>query len=879
MSKQKLLSLLVILGLILSGSQPLLAVADTSVTVLEENFEDVTLPNVPDGWTATGNWGTYQAEEEFGKVAFGDYFNYPYVADANSTLTSPALNLADANSAKISFKTRCDTEYTADTDYVTLGISGDDGGTFTEVLKWNEVTIDTDGNSDGTAVKNYSNVAIPANLLSANTRLQFKWVTNADDNEHDGCFVDDIEVLKQINDDGGGTLVTSVQSVGGDTSSPYTTDDATPEVRITGAAGMMCRWDFEDKTYGAIDASHEMTITGSEAGIILPDLGADGSKSAYVSCKDASNVEQTTAQNLDISFTLDTDDDNGGTSSIAFGGGTPTGGTRTTNSIPVSLQTSASGAHAAFVDFDDSLVLRLGMDHVSGGSPTDSSSYGNTTSANDNVTFDQSGKFGKAATFTGEGEGFISVATSSSLKPEFITLSAWVKPDAFQEYATVLMKSTTGSWLDGYGLAHYQGDDNNIHFFINNYVDHEIMGTLALGEWSHVAATYDGAMMKLYINGELVDSEAFTDPIQHSDNEMRIGKGTGGIDYYRWEGGLDEILIFNRALDASEIESLHNAAAAQYSHTYGNLPNGSHSFRGYMVDGTGAVLQTSNASVMIDNGGVDTTPPAITGVTATAVGSTTATIVWNTDEDASSEVDFGTTDAYGEMAGDANSSTMSHSVVLTGLSASTTYHFRVKSSDSAGNEALSADSTFMTTAGTIGTTTGTTTVQAVLTGAPNGDTTSDSIDVTVSGTGVTHYKFKLDGRPYSAERPSSERIQFFGLALGSHVLNVIGRNSEGTWQSEANATVASWNVVTEQDNDNDDNNRSNSRRRSRGSGRVLGAFTASRSGDFNHDGRVDLFDFNLLMSQWGLSSSFADMNRDGEVDLLDFNNLMINWSK
>src|SRR5262249_57363113 len=64
-------------------------------------------------------------------------------------------------------------------------------------------------------------------------------------------------------------------------------------------------------------------------------------------------------------------------------------------------------------------------------------------------------------------------------------------------------------------------------------------------------------------------------------------------------------------------------------------------------------------------------------------------------------VDFGTSTAYGSTMTSASMVT-SHSVVLSGLSASTLYHYRVKSRDAAGNLATSGDFTFTTSAGASG---------------------------------------------------------------------------------------------------------------------------------------------------------------------------------
>jgi len=89
--------------------------------------------------------------------------------------------------------------------------------------------------------------------------------------------------------------------------------------------------------------------------------------------------------------------------------------------------------------------------------------------------------------------------------------------------------------------------------------------------------------------------------------------------------------------------------------------------------------------------------PTISSVSS-SVSTSTATITWATNELASSTVNYGTTISYGTSS-TTDVLRTSHSVVLTGLSTSTTYHFRVASGDSSGNTATSSDYTFTTDAG------------------------------------------------------------------------------------------------------------------------------------------------------------------------------------
>src|SRR5207247_4013274 len=126
-----------------------------------------------------------------------------------------------------------------------------------------------------------------------------------------------------------------------------------------------------------------------------------------------------------------------------------------------------------------------------------------------------------------------------------------------------------------------------------------------------------------------------------------------------------------------------------------------------------------------------------------SVGPSAATITEATDEPSGSQVEDGTTSTYGQVSALASALVTSHSVGLSGLSASTVYHYRVKSRDAAGNLATSADVTF-TTAALPDTTPPTVAITAPAAGA----TVAGTVTVSASASdnvGVVGVQFKLDG--------------------------------------------------------------------------------------------------------------------------------------
>lgn len=95
---------------------------------------------------------------------------------------------------------------------------------------------------------------------------------------------------------------------------------------------------------------------------------------------------------------------------------------------------------------------------------------------------------------------------------------------------------------------------------------------------------------------------------------------------------------------------------------------------------------------------IDTTPPVISGVRSpqATLYNTSAGIEWETNEAADSDLEYGLTANYGSPSGLFSTLITSHSIGFSGLTPETTYHYRVKSKDAAGNLATSGDYTFQT---------------------------------------------------------------------------------------------------------------------------------------------------------------------------------------
>jgi hypothetical protein len=108
----------------------------------------------------------------------------------------------------------------------------------------------------------------------------------------------------------------------------------------------------------------------------------------------------------------------------------------------------------------------------------------------------------------------------------------------------------------------------------------------------------------------------------------------------------------------------------------------------------GLLAASDDATITVN--APDTTAPAISNVQVSSVTGTSATITWETNEPADSQVDFGTTASYGQSSPLNPALVLVHSITLNGLSPATPYHFRVRSKDAANNPGASGDQNFTT---------------------------------------------------------------------------------------------------------------------------------------------------------------------------------------
>ncbi|MHC4728829.1 MAG: LamG domain-containing protein, partial [Planctomycetota bacterium] len=216
---------------------------------------------------------------------------------------------------------------------------------------------------------------------------------------------------------------------------------------------------------------------------------------------------------------------------------------------------STSVVSAVDLDTDPALVGWWTFDEGSGNIAADSSGNGNDGTLNGPVEWTADGKVGGAMKFTGP-YNFVQVQDSPSLDmTDAITIAAWINP-SWTGNNRILQKSSGGG-DNQYRLLKEWGDNMVFHLPGLSPDRLEFPGLPLFGEWTHLAATYDGSSMKVYYNGVVVGEQDSSGQLGVSDGTLCIGTkhetAPAGDEY---NGMLDDIRIYNRALSLSEIKRL-----------------------------------------------------------------------------------------------------------------------------------------------------------------------------------------------------------------------------------------------------------------------------------------------------------------------------------
>ncbi|NBO35905.1 MAG: hypothetical protein EBU89_08405, partial [Actinobacteria bacterium] len=224
----------------------------------------------------------------------------------------------------------------------------------------------------------------------------------------------------------------------------------------------------------------------------------------------------------------------------------------TANTYSVTIDPQGGGAVSTgligYWTFDDSSAL--GKNSVDG---TSLSSAG--------ATFTASGKNGGGLALNG-GQYLSGTVANLPVGSSQYTIGGWMKTTSAGSQGIL----GWGTWGSGSRTNALRTNGNS--GFYNYWWDNDLLGnySIATNTWIYVIATYDGTTQRIYVNGTQIVSRTVSAPSVDNVN-FRIGTTNNSEWFY---GTLDDIVIYNRGLSASEISSLYSSAPTISSWIYGN---------------------------------------------------------------------------------------------------------------------------------------------------------------------------------------------------------------------------------------------------------------------------------------------------------------------
>ena len=265
---------------------------------------------------------------------------------------------------------------------------------------------------------------------------------------------------------------------------------------------------------------------------------------------------------------------------------------------------------------------------------------------------------------------YIDLGEPSSLKSENFTLATWFKRLGPGATADTGLGGVLAEPLVTKGRGESDGNNKDMNYFLGirqsdlvlaadfedftNGSNHPVTGTTVINDdtWYHAAATYDGSEWKLYLNGILeanltVGKVPRYDSIQ--DNAVGTALTSGGIPQGYFNGTVDEVAIWEEALDTTEITAIYNSGnSLDVSSNSGNYQSASN-LQGYWNFNEASGNTVTDLSNNSNHGTLINGPTRVSG---TGVASSTTRTLTITDPNTTSyEIAYDLTDTTVDFSG------------------------------------------------------------------------------------------------------------------------------------------------------------------------------------------------------------------------------------
>ena len=290
---------------------------------------------------------------------------------------------------------------------------------------------------------------------------------------------------------------------------------------------------------------------------------------------------------------------------------TPADGNVTENNwifVNISADDSLTGGSniSTFIDFNNSLVGWWRMDELCNGGleVCDNSSYGNDGSMNGGLSSADivDGKLGNALEFDGVND-YIEIADNANLnfgEFEDFSITGWF--NTLEEDPAFLVIKGDNYLNQSYSIRKTSGDQ--LAFQIADEASfEEVRSDIFIhdGQWHFFVATAErGGAARLYINGILQTDVEDISNIGNIDSLNNLTIGANHIHTQGWNGSVDDLMIFDRALSENEVLGLYaNSSSKFLERDFTDLENGNYTFKAYAQDTSGNVNMTEEREVEI----------------------------------------------------------------------------------------------------------------------------------------------------------------------------------------------------------------------------------------------------------------------------------------
>ena len=210
-----------------------------------------------------------------------------------------------------------------------------------------------------------------------------------------------------------------------------------------------------------------------------------------------------------------------------------------------------TGSAVAKASWRSSLVAAYNFNESSGSSVVDGSANGNT-GAITGASRTNSGKYGRALSFNGT-SNWVTIADAGVLDLSTqMTIEAWVYPTSLGSASRSVVVKEAAATLS-YALDAHRSSRPGGRVNTGTVQSIQAPVSLATATWTHLTVTYNGAVLRFYVNGTLVTSRATTGTMAPSTGVLRIGGSNVASEWFA--GRIDDVRLYARTLEQPEIQA------------------------------------------------------------------------------------------------------------------------------------------------------------------------------------------------------------------------------------------------------------------------------------------------------------------------------------